>query len=791
MKIRRSNQQTALNQANDIFNDILLPSKKRTRGTVYFYRLIGFNNQSEFLTKVTLLHQQLLKYGDLYLYFIDSLPLPFNNILTDKISQGLTDLNSTDPTVICDVLTKASLLPTVNSQMTGSLKTILDLYIKNEPTVNISQLKNFVTKILLWAHQHVPTLYRQSNANHNPKVLYYGEIKKHSIYFLIFLSQLGCDVLYINPYSDSDYQNVDPNNQFSQIIEGSIKTKLAEPPIKVMAKSYVRPITTGPCVAVKLKKATDIWQDILLPLHKRSGYLGSPTPVLPIYFYRHIGLAGTSNESVDQFYNTIYQLDRTLTNGNYGYIRLTDFVPMPSNSDIAHYKTKLHWNGDQNSLISGVLSANILPITNSKSLNNTIKTAFQQTMELFIDIEPNSSSTRLENFALKLIGWINNYFYDLYIDFDFKDSPKVLYYGDIKLHEICFLIYLSKIGCDVLYINTDCQKDNIFKEIDPAEQHSKLITQPYSLALEPFPEVERVIRKATVAYSASQEIQQVIYSADAGLFKPWQFQNYRTQPITLRTTYDELKILWPEEARIRPEFKVVDDTVYVPNLFAKIRGTHQDLNLYWQDYRLLINSKNTLVVTQVPFTKVNYKKRDLYASAFLFNNDGLLNREKLMQSGFYRFSYLRSSLQHLIISKVEELIKANPFIDGTDKELPLKILMTVMTMDDNILRLIETFDYPKEVPKLVIYDSTKEVFSDEDAIIIAFLNLVGIDIAIFTPTNYNNIELKLKTELLDEHQLPSLQLDLPIPDSMDMPNESSKIGNLFNQISTKIRRKFR
>ena len=36
----------------------------------------------------------------------------------------------------------------------------------------------------------------------NPKVLFYGEIKKHEIYFLIFLSKLGCDVIYINSISD-------------------------------------------------------------------------------------------------------------------------------------------------------------------------------------------------------------------------------------------------------------------------------------------------------------------------------------------------------------------------------------------------------------------------------------------------------------------------------------------------------------------------------------------------------------------------------------------------------------
>ncbi len=789
MKISRSNKPTLV-QANDIFCKILLPLQERAHGEqgAYFYRLIGFDDQAEFLKKVALLHQQLTKLGDLYLYFSSNIPIPFNKILTDKIAQALADLKSTQPRVICDCLDQAKLFPAANNQIKNNLQTILELYIKNEPEANQGMVKNFVSKIMLWTYRYISSL-EQNNTNWNPKVLYYGDIKKHSVYFLILLSQMGCDVLYINPHSDAAYQRVDRSDRFSQRVEGRIKTKLAECPIKAAPELASKPVISGHGAVIKLKKCTNIWQDILLPLHKRSGYLGSP-PILPIYFYRHIGLQDTSSVAIDEYYNTLYQLAKTLTNRACGFVHLIDQVPMPNNTDIDNYKVKLQQSDGQDLLINRMVQANILPTTNNKLLNNTIKMAFQETMALFINQGSNNHPAKLENFALKLIGWINMYFKALYTSSTFQDSPKVLYYGNIKQHEVYLLIYFSKIGCDVLYVNTEHQKDDIFKEIDPAEQHTKLIEQPNSATLEPFPSVERAVRKATVAYHAAQEIQQMIYSEDTGLFKPWQFEEYQTQPVTLRTTYDELKILWSEEARIRPEFKVVNGTVYVPNLFAKVSGTHEDISLYWQDYKLLTGAPNTHVITQVPFTKINYSKRDLYASAFLFNSDGLLNKEKLMQSNFYQLAYLRNSLQDFIINKIQELIKINPFIGATDKELPLKILMTVLTMDEKILRLMETFDYPKTVPKLVIYDSTKEVFSTEDAIMIAFLNIVGLDVAIFTPTNYKNIELKLQAELLDEHQLPALHLDLVIPDLTAMPTEPGRIGNLFNQLSAKIRRKF-
>ncbi|SFG14469.1 Putative component of 'biosynthetic module' [Desulfotomaculum arcticum] len=810
MKISRNrDRQIVLKQSKDIYNDLLLPLKERPRDngkSVFFYRIIGFNNQTEFINQTTLLHERLSNLGSLYLYFIEDIPLPFNKNLTGGINNALAVLNDIQADALCDILARDNLFPTAAAEIKGPFKTVLAQYLKNEPSVNISMVKNFVSKLLLWLHEHIPQLY-QTNSPWNPKILYYGDIKKHCVYYLILLSQIGCDVLYINPCSDSDYSKVDNSNRFSMLMEGSIKVKLDHPPVKAITKptepvnldalDQVVPVT-GHTAVVKLKSSSDIFRDLLLPLNKRSGYLGNPAPIIPVYFYRHIGINASIDSAVDEYYNTLYRLDKTLQNKPNGFIRLTDHVAMPGNQAIALYKSKLGQarttllhGSEKELLINKIINAGILPATASQPLQNTIKTAFKETIDLFDQTEAGSSLSKTENFALKLIGWINKYFAALYKSFDFQDSPKILYYGNIKCHEAYLLIYLSKIGCDVLYVNSDVQKDHVFKQIDPEQNHTKLIQHEHSAALEQFPQHERTVRKATVAYNAAREIEQVIYTGDVGLFKPWQFEHSLTKPVTLKTTYDELKILWREEAKIRPEFKVADNNVYVPNLFAKIRGTHKELPQYWHDYRELATAGNTYVITSVPFTKVSYSKRDLYASAFLFNSSGLIDREKLFQSEFYRFSYLKTALQEFIINKTDELIKADVFINsGNDKELRLKILMAVLTMDDRILRLIETFDFPAEVPKLIIYDGTKDIFSDEDAIIIAFLNLVGIDIAIFTPTNYNNLELKLKEELLDVHQLPAVQLDLPVPDFADLPAEENKLSAFLNNVSQKIRRKF-
>ena len=52
-----------------------------------------------------------------------------------------------------------------------------------------------------------------------------------------------------------------------------------------------------------------------------------------------------------------------------------------------------------------------------------------------------------------------------------------------------------------------------------------------------------------------------------------------------------------------------------------------------------------------------------------------------------------------------------------DKEFKLKILMTILNLDKNILQLIQQYDYPSKIPKLLIYDNNESIFSDEDSII--------------------------------------------------------------------------
>lgn len=97
---------------------------------------------------------------------------------------------------------------------------------------------------------------------------------------------------------------------------------------------------------------------------------------------------------------------------------------------------------------------------------------------------------------------------------------------------------------------------------------------------------------------------------------------------------------WEEPAKLRPEFKIQNHKVYIPNLFAKINGVAEDLDDYWQDLKVLSSAPNT---------------------------------------------------------------------------------------------------------KLIVYDNHKDSFNESDIILLAYFNLIGLDVLVFTPTNYQTLEQSWQT----------------------------------------------
>jgi hypothetical protein len=792
---------------------------------VYFYRIIGCDDERQYLAEIVSLNEKLRSLGN-YICFDKIIHITTDSTLIEQARKLFEQVPLRDFSngALLNVLeTQGYFSVTSDIKVKQTIKDafgiMLNLYMTNERSVNLSIAVNFITKVLLWFVDYGKQISKKSL--YNPKIIYWGSPKTHEIYFLILMSLIGCDVLVLNTSFNDRFDQVDKQNEFSLLIkktkelpigafpakesEGNVQTKMelpkTAPPKPEKAERNQQKIQgdsllNDHIIVVKLKRSETILEEILVPLNKRSGYVGEPFPILPTYFVRYIGVPGSTDDWEAEYYNSLYNLDNAFKTSVF-YLKFLDGIPAPSvaESDLIPQRLIGYPYRDRFEILEQLLQAKILPQTYDQLLDNTVRKTFVDSVNLFAEKSSNINTSIVLNFSLKLVTWFNRYLPKLFVKsngkkkssvegFNYEHNPKILFYGTIKPHEIYLLNAFHKIGCDVLFVHPDEEGDLPFRNFDKDNLLTYLIRNNHNLPLASFPEAEQLIRKSTIAYNASKEIEEVIYSEEVGLFKPWQFESYSTQPITLKTTFDELKILWREPAKLRPEFKVQSKKVYVPNLFAKINGVSENLDAYWQDLKAFSSAPNTRLIEDVPFAKINYTKQELYQTDYLLNEQGLFDEIKVMKSQHYKFGYLKGHLQHFLILKINELLSSGMFLATIDEKFKLKIMMTILTMDDSLIKLIEVFDYPQEIPKVIVYDNEKETFTENDAILLAYFNLIGLDVVILTPTNYKTIEQQIKPSLLDVHQLPLVKYDLALPSlnsiSVALPHKLGLLSRFFN-----------
>ena len=70
----------------------------------------------------------------------------------------------------------------------------------------------------------------------------------------------------------------------------------------------------------------------------------------------------------------------------------------------------------------------------------------------------------------------------------------------------------------------------------------------------------------TAAYHAERELDTLMYQ-DSGLYRNQQYQ--RADIINLQTMYEEIRLLWNEEVKYRPNFSTTESIVNIPVIFAK------------------------------------------------------------------------------------------------------------------------------------------------------------------------------------------------------------------------------
>lgn len=408
------------------------------------------------------------------------------------------------------------------------------------------------------------------------------------------------------------------------------------------------------------------------------------------------------------------------------------------------------------------------------ALHRKIREAMIATLEHFANREMDGlRNPEFRRVLVDMVKWSFNHLMDRLQEADpQRQMPKYIWYGDYKKSHQYFLYYLIELGCDIVIFHPE-GKDPLAGLLN-----EKVFTHHFEnkLPAEPFPKEKRN-RKATIAYKASREIEHILNHDGTGLYKPWQFREYEPQSVTLKTTYDELFILAKEPAMIRPDFKAADGHVHIPSLFAKIQGVSKNRKEYWDRLHALTNSEHSLLIQQFPFTSSpGSDYRFHYRNAL--GADGSLSTEKMMNAHYWPYSYLPSGLQKGIagaIRRMCEKAELKTLGSETPEEIKIYLFSQAMRIPENIIHLLERFDYSQHVPKCVIYNNEQNgALSRSDAALLLLLDHLGADIVIYNPTGHNDIENYLNQRLFDTHWLEEVIFDLPY-------KETSRLKKAFFQ----------
>lgn len=619
------------------------------------------------------------------------------------------------------------------------------LYLLQKQNVNGNILKNVYTKFMCWLRGPAGRALAGLGGAEPPKVLFQGDVSRHEVLFLHLLHQAGCDVWYLHFLSDASYNKADPEGRYSRLVAGANH----EPPPQPAPAPPPAPVPP-PAPAARKQPAGQVlglnqwvggrpvWDALLLPLSQRGGE-GGPSNLFAL-------MLGADQREV--YRNRLFRLKRSLDESGRPWLLMDQRIQPPTPAETETFRVPG---------LARPAMVHALAERMPRGLPWTQKA--QKALALVMERHPEPNDSRFFNYSVRLACWLRRCAGQLFPPNASNGAypPALLYYGPITEPEAALLWALAQMGADVLYISS--QKTDVFETHFLPHIWLEASFED-SLPPEPFPQREEKVRARTTAYDAQQELDHLLYS-DTGMFRDRQFT--RSQPVTLKTTYDEVGQLWPEEAQYRPSFRTEAGVVYVPNLFSKICGVEKgDLTLYWDHIHSML-TPGTYLITALPFlTPVGAEGISRNAAqAFLHN--GRLDPRALTASRFYRYGYLPEDTQNYILEKIQALIDYDLIVDG-GPDLPAVMLSVLMNLDKELLRLLQSFDFTRAIPKLLIVDTTETLFSLEECVLLAFLNLVGFDIAVFTPTGYRNLEAHIRSDSFDTLIAGDYLYDLTVPD---------------------------
>lgn len=604
-------------------------------------------------------------------------------------------------------------------------------------------------------------------------IVYIGAGTLRELYFLYIAASCGIRVTYVSYGMDADFDKFpykDKVRTVSGSMNGMIQVDFAH--IDLSRAAQLCEMRAAAQQAEGLVQRLDttaagIFEDFMTERRTRvvrNGGVYKEDGVIPVYC---AALIGYDDEAVynnmllnfkEGFAKSRKQLifiEKPLENPNADEIRQLGSVNRSSVAAmIDELALQIRLNGDA--------ARTILAQTELRKLLNSLYTG---------------NPTVVYNYGSKFISWLYRCTQARKYAVQYEDIPLILYYGDISQSEMYFLHYMSRVGFDVLYITPN--KLLLDMAVDKnLENRMQIFQLPQTKESGSYPTKSIKMKVNTVAYSAERELDTMLYGGDAGIFRDFQFPN--SQTVTLRTTLEEISILWKQEARFRQDFATSGNLVTVPNIFAKISGVKDgNLSVYWDDIRDKLTPETILKVKgSAPATQGSL---DLSAYRSFYRN-GQIDAERLKSSSLNRYSYLPDRIQDMLFFKLQEAVDSK-FLKLSGDELMCSVLHFGLNLDKEFMKLLQSFDFTKQLPKLIWIDAVEQTFTLEECIQLVLCNLIGFDILIYTPTGYKNLETFVSSDAFEEHTLNDFQYNVEVP-KFKIPSETRN-GGFFGRLFRK------
>ena len=737
-------------------NDYFIPLDKRQSRAVYFSRINGYSQEiRDFIKKY---YDTARRYG---VVIEGKLPNPDEKNLSyyDEIMGMAFQMNLG----FIDASLK-KWLPRMNDfqrkNVAGSILDSLSSMARSGKTENM--LKNAYIKFMCWLYYKFERIVNQLGENNLPKILYEGNISKYELMLISILSNAGCDVVLLQYQGDQEYLKTDPGSELSDDLQITGMQPFPQGfSIKEIREEIQNDFNNERLYGTKptVGNCTNAWI-------KGTGLVDLKEPVTmrgkdPAFFYNCFYRINGAEDKLT-YENELFQFQQEIKNARRKLVIVNNEIPRPLPEEISQIRRNNYSKLDQ---MIFDLAGNI-SYTGNVELQRIMHKAFVDVM-LAESKKSDGNLNRLTNKAVYLLCWLKRYLPVLFPSWKMPEISCFIHLGGCKTeNEAMFLSWLARMPADVLILCPDlnekcCLTDKLLYEISYSD----------SIILKAYPQESSQVKIGTVAYHAERELDTLLYQ-DTGLYRNQQYD--QANIINLQTMYEEIKLLWDEELKYRPNFSTADGVVNIPVIFAKVCGVKDgDVNAYWRSIRALL-TEDTILISRAPYiepTAPNPMKT--YAPEFFKN--GKLQKNKIKNHPMYPYSILREDMQEFILDRLDVLIQKCMIkgigVNGTE----YTVIAQILNLPREIVRLIQKFDFTKKNPKLIYINTTEAVISLEDSIIVTFLNLIGFDILFFVPTGYQSVERHFNTSLMEEHQIGEYKYDLQVPDLKNLPLNSTRL----------------